>query len=142
VLPKVRAFAFSSHLGEVTESFEDNPLERAIALALAEHGGGATDYGQAFVTFAALCLDDVDRRSTVILLGDARNNNGDLQLDVLKKIYERCGRLIWLNPEPRSMWNTGDSEMRHVSVYCHQVEECSTLAHLERFVAHLVRTHR
>ncbi|HEY8539467.1 MAG TPA: VWA domain-containing protein, partial [Steroidobacteraceae bacterium] len=124
VLPKVRAFAFSSHLGEVTESFEENPLERAIALTLAEYGGGATDYGQAFVSFADSCLDDIDRRSTVILLGDARNNNGDLQLEVLKKIYERCGRLIWLNPEPRSMWNTGDSEMRHVSVYCHQVEEC------------------
>jgi uncharacterized protein with von Willebrand factor type A (vWA) domain len=142
VLPKVRAFAFSSHLGEVTESFETNPLEQAIALALAEYGGGATDYGQAFASFAERCLDDVDRRSTVILLGDARNNNGDLRLDALKQIYERCGRLIWLNPEPRSMWNTGDSEMRHVSVYCHQAEECSTLEHLERFVAHLVRSHR
>jgi len=40
------------------------------------------------------------------------------------------------------MWNTGDSEMRHMGAYCHQVEECSTLAHLQRFVTHLVHVSR
>ena len=64
------------------------------------------------------------------------------RLDVLKEIHDRCRRLIWLNPEPRSMWNTGDSEMRHIAAYSHQVEECSTLAHLQRFVSHLVSTTR
>jgi uncharacterized protein with von Willebrand factor type A (vWA) domain len=142
VLPKVRSFAFSSDLGEVSTLFERNSLEDAIAITLKQYGGGATDYGQAFADFKSCCLDEVDSRSTIIVLGDARNNGGDLQLDVLKQIYDRCRRLIWLNPEPRSMWNTGDSEMRHVSAYVHQVEECSTLAHLQRFVTHLVSTTR
>jgi uncharacterized protein with von Willebrand factor type A (vWA) domain len=142
VLPKVRSFAFSSDLGEVSKLFAAHELDEAIGLTLKHYGGGATDYGQAFADFKACCLDALDSRSTIIVLGDARNNGGDSQLDVLKEIHDRCRRLIWLNPEPRSLWNTGDSEMRHVAAYCHQVEECSTLAHLQRFVAHLVQISR
>jgi uncharacterized protein with von Willebrand factor type A (vWA) domain len=142
ILPKVRSFAFSSDLGEVSALFDTNTLEAAIALTLRRYGHGATDYGRAFTDFKSCCLDQIDSRSTVFVLGDARNNGGDLRLDVLKEIRDRCRRLIWLNPEPRSMWNTGDSEMRHVGVYCHQVDECSTLAQLQRFVTHLVSTTR
>jgi uncharacterized protein len=75
----------------------------------------------------------------VIILGDARNNFGDTRSDVLKEIYDRARRVIWLNPEGRSLWNTGDSEMRHYSPYCHQVEECGTLTQLERVVGGLLR---
>ena len=141
VLPKVRSFAFSSELGEVSELFARNRIDDAIALTLRLHGNGSTDYGQAFADFKRLCLETIDKRTTVIVLGDARNNYGDPRTDLLKEIYERCRRLLWLNPEPRSMWNTGDSEMRHVAVYCHQVEECSTLRQLERIVGRLLETH-
>jgi uncharacterized protein len=140
VLPKVRSFAFSSDLGEVSQLFEQHEVQDAIALALRRHGGGATDYGQALVTFRELCLNDIDRRSTVIILGDARNNNGDARTDVLKEIHERSKQVIWLNPESRAMWNTGDSEMRHYAPYCHHVTECGTLVQLERFVARLLRS--
>ncbi len=139
VLPKVRSFAFSSDLGEVSELFARNTIDDGIAIALKQYGGGSTDYGQAFADFRRLCLDEIDRRATVIVLGDARNNYGDARTDVLKELYERSKRVIWLNPEPRTMWNTGDSEMRHYAPYCHQVDECSTLAHLERIVGRLLR---
>jgi uncharacterized protein with von Willebrand factor type A (vWA) domain len=139
VLPKVRSFAFSSDLGEVSELFARNTIDDGIAIALKQYGGGSTDYGQAFADFRRLCLDEIDNRATVIILGDARNNYGDARTDVLKELYERSKRVIWLNPEPRTMWNTGDSEMRHYSPYCHQVDECSTLAHLERIVGRLLR---
>jgi uncharacterized protein with von Willebrand factor type A (vWA) domain len=139
VLPKVRSFAFSSDLGEVSELFARNAIDDGIAIALKQYGGGSTDYGQAFADFRRLCLDEIDNRATVIILGDARNNYGDARTDVLKELYDRSKRVIWLNPEPRSMWNTGDSEMRHYAPYCHQVDECSTLAHLERIVGRLLR---
>jgi len=142
VLPKVRSFAFSSELGEVTELFARNEIDAAIALTLRRYGGGSTDYGQALADFRKLCLDEIDRRATVIMLGDARNNFGDARTDVLKEIHERARRVIWLNPEPRSMWNTGDSEMRHYAPYCHSVDECGTLAQLERFVSRLLRSVR
>jgi uncharacterized protein with von Willebrand factor type A (vWA) domain len=139
VLPKVRSFAFSSDLGEVSELFARNTIDDGIAIALKQYGGGSTDYGQAFADFRRLCLDQVDNRATIIILGDARNNYGDARTDVLKELYDRSKRVIWLNPEPRPMWNTGDSEMRHYAPYCHQVDECSTLAHLERIVGRLLR---
>lgn len=139
VLPKVRAFAFSSELGEVSDLFKRNSVHDAIALALRHYGSGSTDYGQALADFHKRCLDDIDRRTTVIILGDARNNYGDARTDALKEIYDRARRVIWLNPEARSLWNTGDSEMRHYSPYCHKVEECGTLAQLERVVGRLLR---
>jgi uncharacterized protein with von Willebrand factor type A (vWA) domain len=139
VLPKVRSFAFSSDLGEVSELFARNTIDDGIAIALKQYGGGSTDYGQAFADFRRLCLDEIDNRATIIILGDARNNYGDARTDALKELYDRSKRVIWLNPEPRTMWNTGDSEMRHYAPYCHQVDECSTLAHLERIVGRLLR---
>jgi uncharacterized protein with von Willebrand factor type A (vWA) domain len=139
VLPKVRSFAFSSDLGEVSSLFESHRIEEAVALALKIHGGGSTDYGRALATFRQLCSDGIDKRTTLIILGDARNNQGDSRLDLMKELYERCKRVIWLNPEPKSMWNTGDSDMRHFAVYCHQVEECGTIAQLERFASRLLR---
>jgi hypothetical protein len=139
VLPKVRSFAFSSDLGEVSELFERHPIDDAMALVSKQYGGGSTDYGQAFADFRRLCLDEIDRRTTVIILGDARNNYGNNGMDALKDIYERSKRVLWLNPESRSIWNTGDSEMRHYAVYCHQVEECGTLTQLERIVGRLIK---
>jgi uncharacterized protein with von Willebrand factor type A (vWA) domain len=139
VLPKVRSFAFSSDLAEVSDLFAHHDIDTAMALTLKQYGGGSTDYGQALADFRKLCLEDIDKRTTVIILGDARNNYGDARTDVLKEFYDRCKRLIWLNPEPRTIWNTGDSEMRHFAVYCHQVEECGTLAQLERVVSRLLR---
>lgn len=140
VLPKVRSFAFSSDLGEVSELFAHQSIDMAMALTLKRYGGGSTDYGQAFADFTRLCLDDLDRRTTVIVLGDARNNFGDNRMDELRKVYERSRRVIWLNPESRTVWNTGDSEMRHFAIYCHQVLECGTLAQLERAVSRLLKT--
>lgn len=140
VMPKVRSFAFSSDLAEVTELFERNDIEDAIAKTLRDYAGGSTDYGQAFSDFRKHCLDEVDNRTTIIILGDARNNYGDPRTDILKEMYDRCKRLIWLNPEPRSSWFVGDAEMRRYMAYCHQAEECNSLVHLERIVGHLLRT--
>jgi uncharacterized protein with von Willebrand factor type A (vWA) domain len=140
VMPKVRSFAFSSDLAEVTELFERNKIEDAIAKTLRDYSGGSTDYGQAFTDFKKLCLDDVDNRTTIIILGDARNNYGDPKAEILKEMYDRCKRLIWLNPEPRNSWTVGDAEMRRYMAYCHQVDECNSLMHLERVVGNLLRT--
>ena len=140
VMPRVRAFAFSSDLAEVTELFERNGIEDAIAKTLRDYGGGSTDYGQAFEDFRHKCLDDVDNRTTIIILGDARNNYGEPRAEILKEMYDRAKRVLWLNPEPRTTWNVGDAEMRRYVAYVHQAEECNSLLHLERIVGNLLRT--
>ena len=140
VMPKVRSFAFSSDLAEVTDLFERNKIEDAIAKTLRDYSGGSTDYGQAFADFRKLCMDDVDNRTTIVILGDARNNYGDPRTDILKEMYDRSKRVIWLNPESRSTWTTGDAEMRKYTAYVHQAEECNSLAHLNRVVGNLLRS--
>ncbi len=140
VMPKVRSFAFSSDLAEVTELFERNKIEDAIAKTLRDYSGGSTDYGQAFADFRKLCMDDVDNRTTIVILGDARNNYGDPRTEILKEMYDRSKRVIWLNPESRTTWNTGDAEMRKYTAYVHQAEECNSLVHLNRVVGNLLRS--
>lgn len=139
VMPKVRAFAFSSDLAEVTDLFERNNIEDAIAKTLHDFGGGSTDYGQALVDFKKKCLDDIDNRTTIIILGDARNNYGDCKQEILQEIYNRSKRVIWLNPESRNTWNVGDAEMRKYVPYVHQAEECNSLLHIERTVSNLLK---
>jgi len=140
VLPNVRSFAFSGELGETTELFEREKLEQALALVLRDFGGGSTDYGRAFEDFEALAMDDIDHRTTVLILGDARSNYGDPRSDILKLVHARARRVIWLNPEGRSMWNSGDSEMRRLSPYCDKAVTCASLKDLERVVSELLRS--
>ncbi|MDJ0878079.1 MAG: VWA domain-containing protein [Halieaceae bacterium] len=139
VLPRVRSFAFSNRLGEVSELFAQHPVEKAVELVNWQYGG-ATDYGSSLMDFAQLALDDIDSQTTVIILGDARNNNGDPRLDVMQSIYARSKQVIWLNPESRALWGSGDSEMPRYLSCCHFAAECSSLAHLERIVDRLLRS--
>ena len=140
VLPNVRAFAFSSDLGEVTDLFRRNDIDDAIALTLKDYGGGSTDYGQAFADFERLAGRDLDHRATLIVLGDARNNFGEPRTDLLRGFRDRSKRVIWLTPESELSWNSGDSEMRRYQAHVHQVAVCNSLVHLERVVSGLLRT--
>lgn len=142
VIPKVRAFAFSSSLGEVSEAFDSMTVDKAIAHTLGRYGMGSTDYGQALADFMTLAGNDIDRRTTVIMLGDARNNYGDPRLELLETIYRRAGRVYWLNPEARNRWGSGDSEMLRYLPWITQASECQNLKQLERFAATLLRAAR
>lgn len=139
ILPKIRSFAFSSDLGEVTDLFEHSTLEDAMAKTMRDFGNGSTDYGQMLADFKSHCMKDVNNKTTIIILGDARNNYGDPKNEVLREIYDKCQRVIWLNPEPKMSWSVGDSEMKKYAAACHQVEVCNSLVHLERVVGNLLR---
>ena len=141
VLPRVRSFAFSSNLGEVSELFEQYPVEKAIEVVNWKYGG-ATDYGTALTDFANLALEDINSNTTVIILGDARNNKGDPKLEIMQSIYQRSRQVIWLNPESRRAWGTGDSEMQRYQSACHFAAECNNLKQLERIIDQLLKSTR
>ncbi len=141
ILPKVRSFAFSSHLGEVSTYFDDYSVEKAIELVNWKYGG-ATDYGNSLMDFSKLALDDINSNTTVIILGDARNNNGDPKLEILQSIFQRARQVIWLNPESRRAWGSGDSEMLRYQSACHFSAECNNLKQLERIVDQLLKSTR
>ena len=140
VISKIRAFVFSSYLGEVTNEFKGSNLEKAIESALSKYGGGSTDYAHSFSDFISLCLDDIDKKTTVVILGDARNNFGLDKAYLLKSVYQRAKQVYWLNPEGKYRWNTGDSVMNNYSAYCTKVFECGTLKQLERVISTLLKT--
>lgn len=139
ILPNVRAFAFSGNMFEVTQIFKEKTLEKAVEQTLDDYGFGSTDYGQAFQDFKDICFDEIDNRTTIMILGDARNNNNPNREEVLEELYNRARQVIWLNPEDKSHWRSGDSEMRNYAVYCHMVEVCNSLNHLERIVNRLLQ---
>ena len=139
VLPNVRAFAFSSRLGEVSETFAKRPSEEAIEEALFVYGNGATDYSRSLADFRDLCGRDLDHRSTLIILGDGRNNFYDPRATLFKDLANRCKQVFWLNPETRDQWHEGDSEMRRYAPYCTRVALCTKLRDIERFADDLLK---
>ena len=140
VLSRIDSYAFTNSLIDISDVFDDYPVEQAVEVAMERVGQGSTDYGQTFLEFKMECMDKLDNKTTVLILGDARNNDGDAQIPVMKDIYKRAKRVIWLNPEPRTFWGTGDSEMLNYLPYCHVAKECNTIKHLERMVDNLLKS--
>lgn len=139
VLPKTRAFAFSSNLGEVSDLFREFPVAEAIEKVNRQWWFGSSSYGDSLRDFAALAMNDLRSNSTVIILGDGRNNGGDPELAILREIYQRSGRVIWLNPESRAFWSVGDSEMPKYLSCVHYANSCQTLRQLEAVISDLLR---
>lgn len=138
-LPKMRSFAFSGRLGEVTDLLDAVTVEEAIPLILQQYGGAPTDYGRSLMDFRDLAMDDIDNRATVIILGDGRSNYGDPRADILRDIYRRARQVIWLNPEGKSLWSMGDAEMDRFAPYCTHAFVCNSLRGLERAVSKMLR---
>lgn len=139
VLPRVRSFVFSSSMVEVTNTFKAYDLESALALIMDKWANQSTDYGRALVDFSEMALKDIDHKTQVIMLGDARNNFDDGRTDIWQTIYTRAQRVLWLNPEDRSKWNMGDSMMAEYATWCSMVEHCSSLRDMERVLGRLLK---
>ena len=138
VLPNIRAFAFSSRLGEVTDTMRNHATDTAIEEALFTWGKGNTDYARAFLDFRKLCGGDLNQRSTMIVVGDGRNNYYDPRPDVFEQLARRTKQTFWLNPETRDQWREGDSEMRRYAPYCFRVDTCNKIRDIERFADRLL----
>jgi hypothetical protein len=139
---RVRSFIFVSDIGEVTELFEENDTQDAISQALTGNVINVyahSDFGMAFRQFHRDHLTAVNNRTTVIILGDARNNYNLAHEWVLRDVQQRAKQVIWLNPESRLTWGFGDSEMDRYLPFCDMVEECRNLNQLYRVVDLLVR---
>lgn len=139
----VRAFVFIDGIDEVTRFFEsEEDIAKAIHRINTEADvvwvDGHSDYGHAFEVFWDKFGTSINSKTTVLCLGDARNNYHAANAWVLKNIREKARSLFWLNPEPRSYWNTGDSIIGDYATHCDEVFECRNLRQLENFVDHLV----
>tara|TARA_B100002019_G_scaffold284518_1_gene292288 strand:+ start:82 stop:1533 length:1452 start_codon:yes stop_codon:yes gene_type:complete len=140
---KVRSFVFIDGLDEVTDFFENvDDITEAIHRVNTEADviwvDGHSDYGHAFEIFDERFAKDIGPKTTVIILGDARNNYHASQSWVIKNIEDKARKVFWLNPEPKSYWDTGDSIVGEYSNFCNGTFEVRNLKQLEAFVENLV----
>lgn len=137
---RARSFVFVRDLGEATRLFAVYPVEEAVARAFAGEVvsvAANSDYGHALGQLVDEHLDMLGRRTTVVVLGDARNNGLDPNLPALAEVKRRVARVVWLNPEPRPSWGFGDSEMLRYLPLCTFAAPVRTLAELREAVSRL-----
>ena len=141
VVERLDAFAFSDRLINVNDLLDDEKVDDAIALILKRIGFRPTDYGRALKDFCEGSGQALDRRTTVIILGDGRSNYADPRVDLMRRINERARAVIWLNPEPETYWGQGDSKMDAYRRFCHLAKTCNTLGQLEAIIEDVLRTY-
>jgi uncharacterized protein len=135
---KVRAFTFIDHVHEVTHHFRPGADPAGVLADLAAstaHAAlwGRTNYGRALQRFEESYADALGPRSSLLILGDARSNYADLQVDVLKRLAGSARHAWWLNPEHRRHWDTGDSAASTYGAVVPMVE-CRNLTQLGELV--------
>jgi uncharacterized protein with von Willebrand factor type A (vWA) domain len=137
---KARSFAFISDIQEISQDFANYQPEIAVEEVLTRMPPGFynTDLGYSLMTFCHDHLDAVDHRTTVIFLGDGRNNFNDPRLDLVRTLKRRARRIIWLNPESPRLWGTGDSDALEYLPLCDAAYEASNLAQLTDAVDRLL----
>ena len=139
---KIRSFVFVAELGEVTQVMRDNDIYQGIDQSL--DGGGVvnvntrSNFGFAFHVFWRDFLSAVDSRTTVVIIGDARNNYNDPRAWCLREIHRKAKNVVWINPEAPGAWGFGDSVMDRYLPYCDVAEECRNLKQLSRMVDRLL----
>ncbi|MGH7872610.1 MAG: vWA domain-containing protein [Candidatus Binatia bacterium] len=134
---KVRSFVFVADIGEVTRLFEEHDIQTAVEAALK---GDIIDvfshsnFGRAFEQFHRNFFAAINSKTTVLIIGDGRNNYNRPSDWVLREVRHKAKQLIWLNPESRMTWGIGDSEMPRYAPHCHIAEECRTINQLYKIV--------
>jgi uncharacterized protein with von Willebrand factor type A (vWA) domain len=137
-LSDIRSFAFAGSMIEVSEILEKEPVEQAITKIMETIGFGSSNFGNSFADFEDGWMKDVTNKTTIIVLGDARGNRTDPRTDIVARMSQRSKRIIWLNPEYKSAWGTGDSDMYRYAPFCNMVTVCNTLRHLERAITDIL----
>jgi uncharacterized protein with von Willebrand factor type A (vWA) domain len=142
IFTRIRSYVFVAELGEVTEIFRNQDVFDAIDQAV--DGGDVinpytrSNFGMAFETFWRDHLAAIDKRTTVVVIGDARNNYNDAKAWCLRDIHNKAKNVVWINPESPGAWGFGDSVMDKYLPYCDVAEECRNLKQLSRLVDQLV----
>ena len=139
-ISKTHAFAFIDHLEYITPYFQGKDPAEAVSEILYQMPSGHynTDLGSSLATFSKNFMETVDHRSTLIFVGDGRNNFNDPRLDIFTSLARRSRATIWLNPEPAALWGTGDSDMLQYAPYCGKIFQVSNLAQLAEAVDNLL----
>lgn len=139
---RVRVFAFIDTSDEVTHFFSSGAeLGDSVSRMLREADlityDGHSDYGHALGTFAERHAHALTSRSSLLVLGDARTNYRNPNLEALSHLVDVARHAHWLNPEPKGQWGSGDSAARVYSEVI-TMHECRSAQQLATVVANLL----
>ncbi len=139
---RTRAWAFIDGVDEVTDLLKGSSdisvaVRRINSEADVVWNEGHSDYGHALSSFATRWGRELTNRTTVVVLGDARNNYHPVEPWAVAELAKRCRHLWWLNPEPSPYWDTGDSVLGQYAPHCDGVWECRNLRQLRHFIEQL-----
>ncbi|MFO7681941.1 MAG: VWA domain-containing protein [Chloroflexota bacterium] len=140
---KTRSFAFYADMQEVSHLLNAHRADEAAHEVFDAFYGGApshyaTDFGGSLNTFYHKWLSAVNGRSTVVILGDGRNNYNSPRIDLIKDLQKRARRIIWFCPEQQQQWGTGDSDMLEYAPAVDSVYVVRNLAQLATAVDKLL----
>jgi uncharacterized protein with von Willebrand factor type A (vWA) domain len=138
-ISKTHAFAFIDHLEYISEDFTRSDADAAVSSVLLRMPSGHynTDLGWSLNDFNNEYLNTLNGQTTLIIVGDGRNNYNDPRLDIFSLMARRASRTIWLNPEPPVMWH-GDSDMPRYAPLCNDVLKVGNLKELAGAVDQLL----
>jgi uncharacterized protein with von Willebrand factor type A (vWA) domain len=122
---KVRTFVFVAEMAEVTQLFEEHTMCWAVGEIFSGRIVDAdvnSDFGKAAEQFRNEHLSTVNHRTTVVILGDGRNNGKPPNVEALEEIAQHARQIIWITPEPRWGWSLGSCDMPLYEKVCGRVE--------------------
>jgi len=139
-ISKTHAFAFIDHLEYISPDFAGKKAHDAVRKVLDRMPSGYynTDLGFSLQNFAQNYLDRLDNRTTLLIVGDGRNNYQDPRSDIFNLLARRSQRTLWINPESPTLWGTGDSDMLKYAPACQVVLQAGNLTELIKAVDRLL----
>ncbi len=137
---KTHAFAFIDHLEYISADFNAADGNQAIRGVLRRMPSGSynTNLGYSLKNYTDDYFDTLNAQTTLLVVGDGRNNYNDPRLDLFQKMTRRAARTVWLTPEPPSLWGTGDSDMPAYAPLCANILQVRSLADLASAVDKLL----
>lgn len=137
----MRTFLFVDEIAEITAQIKTNDVKEAVGRAISQARCsrlGISNFGQVFEMFQRQFGHTLDAKTTVIILGDAKNNWYPPRQEELKAISQKVKSIVWLNPEPAGKWNQEDSIIGIYGQSCALVLECRNLEQLEWAIRRIV----
>ncbi len=132
VISRTHAFAFIDHLEDISPDLKGRQAREAVQRVLERMPSGYynTNLGFSLANFYDRYLELVDSRTTILVVGDGRNNYSDPRTELFSILARRSRQTIWINPESPRLWGSGDSDMLEYAPCCGVVLQADNLSGL------------
>ena len=101
----------------MSDIFEKHEINKAIEEVLRSEEvqfEARTDYGSTFREFKREYMDILNKKTTLIIIGDGRSNYSNPEADILDQMRDKCRRVIWLKPGGRGVLVLGGQRNAHL----------------------------